>query len=163
MWAYMDQNRYVKMWAILCCLLPMTIKCKRFFKSNNVNFFFWHFTFFSAHFNNFFRIFQANFPQKNNFFFLWAFHFFVSNILNRRDSRQDFEYILTKHFHLFNRNVFTKTNKEGVERVLREDGDYAFMMESTNVEYVIERQCQLTQIGGLLDSKGYGIGLPPSE
>jgi hypothetical protein len=61
------------------------------------------------------------------------------------------------------RNVFTKTNKEGVERVLREDGDYAFMMESTNVEYVIERQCQLTQIGGLLDSKGYGIGLPPSE
>jgi ionotropic glutamate receptor len=30
------------------------------------------------------------------------------------------------------------------------------------VEYVIERQCQLTQIGGLLDSKGYGIGLPPS-
>jgi hypothetical protein len=59
--------------------------------------------------------------------------------------------------------VFTKTNKEGVERVLREDGDYAFMMESTNVEYVIERQCQLTQIGGLLDSKGYGIGLPPSE
>ena len=101
--------------------------------------------------------------HKKLFFFLWAFHFFVSNILNRRDSRQDFEYILTKHFHLFNRNVFTKTNKEGVERVLREDGDYAFMMESTNVEYVIERQCQLTQIGGLLDSKGYGIGLPPSE
>ena len=35
-------------------------------------------------------------------------------------------------------------------------------MESTIVEYVVERRCELTQIGGLLDSKGYGIGLPPS-
>ena len=24
-------------------------------------------------------------------------------------------------------------------------------------------QCELTQVGGLLDNKGYGIGLPPSE
>jgi len=45
----------------------------------------------------------------------------------------------------------------------REDGDYAFMMESTTVEYVVERVCELTQIGGLLDSKGYGIGLPPNS
>jgi len=36
-------------------------------------------------------------------------------------------------------------------------------MESTIVEYVVERKCELTQIGGLLDSKGYGIGLPPSK
>ena len=36
-------------------------------------------------------------------------------------------------------------------------------MESTTVEYTIERNCKLTQIGGLLDSKGYGIALPPSE
>ena len=61
------------------------------------------------------------------------------------------------------RNVFASSNKEGIERVLKENGDYAFMMESTNVEYVVERKCQLTQIGGLLDSKGYGIGLPPSK
>ncbi|XP_023349760.1 glutamate receptor ionotropic, kainate 2 isoform X2 [Eurytemora carolleeae] len=62
-----------------------------------------------------------------------------------------------------NRNVFTKSNKEGIERVLRENGDYAFLMESTIVEYVVERKCELTQIGGLLDSKGYGIGLPPNS
>ena len=62
-----------------------------------------------------------------------------------------------------NKNVFTKSNKEGVERVLREDGQYAFMMESTVVDYVVERQCELTQVGGLLDNKGYGIGLPPSK
>ena len=62
-----------------------------------------------------------------------------------------------------NQNVFTKSNKEGVERVLREEGAYAFMMESTVVDYVVERQCKLTQVGGLLDNKGYGIGLPPSK
>lgn len=32
-------------------------------------------------------------------------------------------------------------------------------MESTSIEYVIERNCDLTQIGGLLDSKSYGIAL----
>ncbi|OTF83815.1 hypothetical protein BLA29_013825, partial [Euroglyphus maynei] len=30
-------------------------------------------------------------------------------------------------------------------------------MESASIEYVIERDCNLTQIGGLLDNKGYGI------
>ena len=49
-----------------------------------------------------------------------------------------------------------------IERVARENGKYAFLMESTTVEYIVERQCDLTQIGGLLDSKGYGIALPPS-
>ena len=40
-------------------------------------------------------------------------------------------------------------------------GMYAFLMESTTIEYNIERECDTTQIGGLLDSKGYGIALPP--
>ena len=62
-----------------------------------------------------------------------------------------------------NNNVWSTSNKEGVERVLKEDGQYAFMMESTVVDYVVERQCELTQVGGLLDNKGYGIGLPPSK
>lgn len=30
-------------------------------------------------------------------------------------------------------------------------------MESASIEYIVERQCNLTQIGGLLDNKGYGI------
>ena len=62
-----------------------------------------------------------------------------------------------------NKNVWSSSNKEGVERVLKEDGQYAFMMESTVVDYVVERQCELTQVGTLLDNKGYGIGLPPSK
>lgn len=36
-------------------------------------------------------------------------------------------------------------------------------MESTSIEYVIERNCELTQIGGMLDSKGYGIAMRQSK
>ncbi|XP_065284543.1 glutamate receptor ionotropic, kainate 2-like isoform X2 [Dermacentor albipictus] len=50
------------------------------------------------------------------------------------------------------------SNAQGVARVER--GGYAFLMESTSIEYVVQRRCRLTQIGGLLDSKGYGIALP---
>jgi hypothetical protein len=38
-------------------------------------------------------------------------------------------------------------------------GGYAFFMESTTIEYVIERYCQLQQVGGLLDSKSYGVAV----
>ncbi|CAG2182762.1 unnamed protein product, partial [Oppiella nova] len=30
-------------------------------------------------------------------------------------------------------------------------------MESAVIEYITERYCNLTQVGGLLDNKGYGI------
>ena len=30
-------------------------------------------------------------------------------------------------------------------------------MESAQIEYLQERKCKLSQVGGLLDSKGYGI------
>ncbi len=59
--------------------------------------------------------------------------------------------------------VFTESNQEGVERVIRARGNYAFLMESTSIEYVTERNCELTQIGGMLDNKGYGIATPPSK
>ncbi|XP_035687429.1 glutamate receptor ionotropic, kainate 2-like isoform X2 [Branchiostoma floridae] len=53
---------------------------------------------------------------------------------------------------------FTKTVEEGILRVL--NGNYAFLLESTMNEYVRRKSCNLTQIGGPLDSKGYGIGTP---
>ncbi|XP_044011017.1 glutamate receptor ionotropic, kainate 1 isoform X3 [Aphidius gifuensis] len=55
-------------------------------------------------------------------------------------------------------SVFVSTYEEGVKRVL--EGDYAFLMESTMLDYAVQRDCNLTQIGGLLDSKGYGIATP---
>jgi hypothetical protein len=54
--------------------------------------------------------------------------------------------------------VFTSTYKEGVERVLK--GNFAFLCESSMLEYVVQKNCNLTQIGGLVDSKGYGIATP---
>ncbi|KAG0415866.1 hypothetical protein HPB47_006959, partial [Ixodes persulcatus] len=54
--------------------------------------------------------------------------------------------------------VLTASNAEGVERVLR--GNYAFFMESSTIEYLVDRDCRLAQIGGPLDSKGYGFALP---
>ncbi|XP_063622160.1 glutamate receptor ionotropic, kainate 2 isoform X3 [Cydia splendana] len=60
-------------------------------------------------------------------------------------------------------SVFATTNKEGEERVMRGKGGYAYLMESTTIEYVVERNCDLTQVGGMLDSKGYGIAMPPNS
>ena len=54
-----------------------------------------------------------------------------------------------------NPSMFVKDNNEGKARVLR--GGYAFFMEGATIEYAVERECNLTQIGGLLDSKSYGI------
>lgn len=54
-----------------------------------------------------------------------------------------------------------KNNEEGIQRALT--SDYALLMESTTIEYITQRNCNLTQIGGLIDSKGYGIGTPMGE
>lgn len=58
-------------------------------------------------------------------------------------------------------NVFVATYEEGVARV--HEGNYAFLMESTMIDFMVQRDCNLTQIGGLLDSKGYGIATPKGE
>lgn len=55
-------------------------------------------------------------------------------------------------------SVFVPTYEEGIQRVLQ--GDYAFLMESTMLDYIVQRNCNLTQIGSLLDTKGYGIATP---
>lgn len=58
-------------------------------------------------------------------------------------------------------SVFVNSYEEGIKRVL--EGDYAFLMESTMLDYAVQRDCNLTQIGGLLDSKGYGIATPKGK
>lgn len=55
-------------------------------------------------------------------------------------------------------SVMVKNVEEGIQRVLT--SDYAFLMESTTIEFVTQRNCNLTQIGGLIDSKAYGVGTP---
>lgn len=53
------------------------------------------------------------------------------------------------------------TNEDGVEKVKKED--YAFLMESSSIQYIMERECDVTQVGGLLDEKGYGIAMKKRE
>lgn len=52
--------------------------------------------------------------------------------------------------------MFT-SNEEGLAKV--KEGDYAFFMESSSIDYYTERVCNLTQVGELLDDKSYGIGM----
>ncbi|CDQ72280.1 unnamed protein product [Oncorhynchus mykiss] len=51
-----------------------------------------------------------------------------------------------------------KSIEDGIQRVLK--SDYALLMESTTIDYITQRNCNLTQVGGVIDSKGYGIGTP---
>lgn len=53
--------------------------------------------------------------------------------------------------------VYAKDNAEGVKRVI--NGGYAYLMESITLDFFTNQFCNLTQIGNLLDRKGYGIAL----
>ncbi|CAF1218392.1 unnamed protein product [Adineta ricciae] len=58
-------------------------------------------------------------------------------------------------------DVFVTSNREGIEKVRRSKGKYAFLLESTLNEYVNERlPCDTMRIGENIDAKGYGIGTP---
>ena len=68
---------------------------------------------------------------------------------------------------------------QGVEKVQQEQGGFAFMMESAGIQYIVERNCELAQVpaspplpasglwrlqvGGNLDTKGYGIATRPGS
>ncbi|XP_073955277.1 glutamate receptor ionotropic, kainate 2-like isoform X2 [Choristoneura fumiferana] len=62
-----------------------------------------------------------------------------------------------------NPTVFTNSNDEGKERVLRSKGRYVFFMESTTIEYYTKQDCNLTMVGSKLDSKDYGIAMPKNS
>jgi hypothetical protein len=57
-----------------------------------------------------------------------------------------------------NPDVFVNSTMLGIQRV--KNGGYAFLLESTMNEYARQHDCDLMQVGGLLDSKGYGVGTP---
>ena len=57
--------------------------------------------------------------------------------------------------------VLMESNEKGKEKVYA--GNYAFLMESASIQFITERECNLTQIGGLLDHKGYGIATKKGE
>nr|CAD7443802.1 unnamed protein product [Timema bartmani] len=57
-------------------------------------------------------------------------------------------------------SVFVKSNDEGVARVRKERGRFAYFMESSSIGYQMHKYCDLMQVGMELDSKSYGIALP---
>ena len=58
-------------------------------------------------------------------------------------------------------NLFVSSPEEGIARVKK--GGYAYLLESTTNDYLRQRDCELMQVGGLIDTKGYGIGTPPGS
>ncbi|XP_058444442.1 glutamate receptor ionotropic, kainate 2 isoform X2 [Malaya genurostris] len=70
---------------------------------------------------------------------------------------EDEVYQTMYQYMIQNPDLLTSSNPEGLNRVKTEN--YAFLMESTSIEYIVERECDVTQIGDLLDDKGYGIAM----
>ena len=75
-----------------------------------------------------------------------------------RDSKIETYQKMWRYMESNEEKTFVNSYEEGVQRVL--DGRYAFLCESSMVDYLIQRNCNLTQVGGLLDNKGYGIATP---
>lgn len=65
-------------------------------------------------------------------------------------------------YMMANPDLLPESNEKGVERVYKGEEDYAFLMESSSMEFATERKCNLTQVGGRLDDKNYGIGMRKS-
>lgn len=61
-----------------------------------------------------------------------------------------------------NPDMLVENNQEGVEKV-KSGTKYAFLMESTSIEYNMVRECNLTKVGDALDEKGYGIAMVKSR
>lgn len=60
-----------------------------------------------------------------------------------------------------NPSVFVNATEDGIARVRRENGKYAFLIESTTNEYTnMKIPCDTMKVGTNLDSKGYGIATP---
>lgn len=54
--------------------------------------------------------------------------------------------------------AFVNNSSEGIQRV--KSSEYAFIAESTTIDFQVQKNCDLQQVGGLLDYKGYGIAFP---
>lgn len=56
-----------------------------------------------------------------------------------------------------NPDVMMDSNPAGVEKAKL--GLFGFFMESSTIEYITQRQCEVMAVGDKLDQKGYGIAM----
>lgn len=54
-------------------------------------------------------------------------------------------------------SVLVDENHEGLARAQNEN--YAYLMESTSLNYYTERICNVTMVGDLIDDRNYAIGM----
>ena len=65
------------------------------------------------------------------------------------------------NFMSSNPQVFVKTIEEGVDKVRKSKGKYAFLLESPTNEFINNREpCDTMKVGRHLNSKGFGIATP---
>lgn len=57
-------------------------------------------------------------------------------------------------------SVLVDENHEGLARAQNEN--YAYLMESTSLNYYTERICNVTMVGDLIDDRNYAIGMRKS-
>lgn len=55
---------------------------------------------------------------------------------------------------MYNQMEFIESKDTALNRIVKDAGHFAFFQESKAIEYDKERQCSVTQVGGLLDNKG---------
>lgn len=61
--------------------------------------------------------------------------------------------VMMKNAH----DVLVHENDDGLRRAQNEN--YAYLMESTSLQYYTERFCNVTQVGDLIDDRNYAIGM----
>jgi hypothetical protein len=69
-----------------------------------------------------------------------------------------------KMWHVMKSNskdLLVKSTIDGINKIKNEN--FALFCESKLIEYMVERDCELVQIGGLLDDKSYGLAMPNSN
>lgn len=74
-----------------------------------------------------------------------------------QDSTHKAYKIMYNYMYAHRNEVLMDSNEKGVWKVQHDN--YAYLMESSSIEYIKQRKCNVTQIGGLLDAKGYGIAM----
>lgn len=66
-----------------------------------------------------------------------------------------------EHMERHYKEVMVLENDDGVTKAQKER--YAFFMETTSIEYEVQRKCDLDQVGKKLDEKSYGIAMKKSR
>ena len=73
-----------------------------------------------------------------------------------KDSENDVYQKMYKYMMEHPENMM-KGNEEGLKKAIA--GNYAFLMESSTINYMTQRNCEVVKVGGELDEKGYGIAM----